>query len=906
MGALPKPEVADGPVRMLFDELHDLHHRAGWPSLRDMAKDVGCSHTTVSVAFSGPRVPRWGLLELIVEALGGDTGRMHLLWLAASQAQHPAPGTGAGSEPAGPASGGQPPTDVPLPRGPVPHAPPVPRELPADVVPFTGRTHQLAELDRLLESVDGTGPAAGLVVLSGTAGVGKTALAVRWAHRVADRFPDGQLYVNLRGYDPDRPVPPADVLAAFLRVLGLDGAAVPGELAERAARYRTLLAGKRMLVLLDNAHSVDQVRDLLPGASSCLTLVTSRHALPALVARHGAVRVRLDLLSPAEAVSLLRALIGGRVDAEPEQAVTLAQRCARLPLALRVAAELAGSRSLSSLAQLVAELGDEQRRLDLLAAGQDEYTALRAVFSWSYQQLTAPAARAFALLGHYPGQDIDGYAAAAVAGTDLAGAHRLLDELARAHLIEETRPGRFGMHDLLRAYAAEQSAQCSAEDRRSALTRLLDYHLHAAGAAVRTGIPGSRPPGGSPAGPVPDFPGAAEARAWLDLERANLLAAAELAGVHRLPHVGQLASVIAGYLDTRAYYQDVLALADLALRTARDRADRAAEASALSLLATAYRRLGDYAAARQRYEQALAIDVAADDRAGQAAALHGLGILDWRQGRYGPAAERLDAALGTYRDLADRGGQGSALHGLGIVYRRLGRYADAVAHYEQALELHRAAADRAAEARTLGNLGVVYLRLGRYDEALRHGERSLAIHRELGDRAGVGVALTNVAAAYERLDRLDEAGEHFAEALDRYRAAGYRVGEGDALHGLGLVYRRAGRHAEAVDRLRQAVAIGQDLSELDLVAGALNDLGESLRATGQSDDAMDAYAGARELSTQTGDRYEQARACDGIAHLHSARGEPAQAAQLWRLALDIYAELGVPEQAEVRRLLGAT
>ena len=369
MGALPKPRLPDQPAQALFDALHELHHRAGWPSLRDMAREVGCSHTTVSGAFAGPKVPRWGLLELIVETLHGDVERFHQLWVATSGEAPPPAQMPARSE--------------------------VPRQLPTDVAGFTGRDDQVAGLDRLLaDPAAATGPVV-ISAVSGTAGVGKTALAVHWAHRVADRFPDGQLYVNLRGYDPDRPMTPAEALEGFVRALQPDGAAIPPDLPGRAARFRTLLTDRRMLVLLDNAHSAAQVRDLLPGTGSCLVLVTSRDTLPGLVVRHGAVRVNLDLLSPEESVDLLRTLLRERVDAEPGPAVALAQRCARLPLALRIAAELALTRPRTSLADLVAELGDESRRLDLLAAGDDEYTAVRTVFSWSCNNLRAGAGPAF-------------------------------------------------------------------------------------------------------------------------------------------------------------------------------------------------------------------------------------------------------------------------------------------------------------------------------------------------------------------------------------------------------------------------------------------------------------------------------------------------------------------------------
>jgi DNA-binding SARP family transcriptional activator len=397
---------------------------------------------------------------------------------------------------------------TPGPAGPAgPPGPPTPRELPADVTAFTGRAAELAELDRLL---GGGRPIAAAVIsaLSGTAGVGKTALAVHWAHRAAERFPDGQLYVNLRGYDPGQPMTAAEALTGFLRALGVPDSDIPADPDQRATRYRSLLAGRRMLMVLDNARHSEQVRPLLPGGAGCAVVVTSRDALAGLVARDGAVRLDLGLLPLHEAVNLLRELIGDRAGAEPDAAAALARRCSRLPLALRVAAELATARSGVPLAALVAELADLQRRLDLLDAGGDPRTAVRAVFSWSYRRLDPATARAFRLAGHQPGSDFDPCAAAALTGTTVDQARQMLDVLARAHLIHSTAPGRYAMHDLLRAYARDLAAEHdSDEDLQAALTRICDHHIR------------------TTAGAPPEN--------WLDEQLALLIAAAADCGGHR-------------------------------------------------------------------------------------------------------------------------------------------------------------------------------------------------------------------------------------------------------------------------------------------------------------------------------------------------------------------------------------
>ena len=361
----------------------------------------------------------------------------------------------------------------------------VPRQLPGMAADFTGRAAELAALDSMLEQAGGQQP--GTVVISaigGTAGVGKTALAVRWAHQAARRFPGGQLYANLRGYDPAQPMAAAGVLGGFLRAFGVTGKDIPAEEEERAALYRSLLAGRRVLVVLDNARSVEQVRPLLPGGSACAVVVTSRDSLAGLVGRDGATRLDLDLLPSADAVRLLRTLIGRRAGADPDATARLAAQCCRLPLALRVAAELAIARPALSLADLTEELADQQR-LDLLDAAGDPRTAVRAVFSWSYNSLDPGVARVFRLAGLHPGPDLEPYAAAALAGTTVDHARRVLGMLARANLICCAGPGRYSMHDLLRAYARELAAVQDGDDgQHAALTQLFDHYIQTAAAAM--------------------------------------------------------------------------------------------------------------------------------------------------------------------------------------------------------------------------------------------------------------------------------------------------------------------------------------------------------------------------------------------------------------------------------------
>ena len=380
----------------------------------------------------------------------------------------------------------------PVPASPVP-APPVPRQLPAAAADFTGRTAELKILEGLLDSAGRPGTVV-VSAIGGTAGVGKTALAVHWAHQAAARFPDGQLYVNLRGYDPDQPVPPADALAGFLRALGVPGQEIPPEEDERAARYRSLLAGRRMLVLLDNAGSAEQVRPLLPGSPDCTAIVTSRDSLSGLVARDGARRLDLDLLPPADAAVLLTALIGDRAAADPAATAALAARCSRLPLALRVAAELAVSRPgrprwlTWSPSWLISSGGWTCSTPAATRAPQCARSSPGPAGTW-----TQPRVRAFRLAGLNPGPDFDAYAVAALTGTTVTRSGEALGELARAHLIQPAPLERYGLHDLLRAYARELAADAEGEDGcRAALTRLFDHYLHTAATAMDTLYPAER------------------------------------------------------------------------------------------------------------------------------------------------------------------------------------------------------------------------------------------------------------------------------------------------------------------------------------------------------------------------------------------------------------------------------
>jgi tetratricopeptide (TPR) repeat protein/transcriptional regulator with XRE-family HTH domain len=740
----------------------------------------------------------------------------------------------------------------------------VPRQLPGSVRHFVGRASELTALSCLRDGV-GTGSAAIISAVGGMAGVGKTALAMHWAHQVAGEFPDGQLYVNLRGYDAEQPMSAGDALAGFLRALGVPGPDVPGDADERATMYRSLLAGRRMLVLLDNARHAEQVRPLLPGSPGSVTVVTSRDALAGLVARDGAVRLDLDLLPLAEAVGLLRALIGDRVVACPDAAEALAARCARLPLALRLAAELAAARPAASLAELAGELADQRQRLDRLDAGGDPQTAIRVVFSWSYQYLEPDAARAFRLLSMATSSDIDLFAAAAVIGGTRERAAQLVDQLCRAHLLQADTPGRHAMHDLLRAYGQELAAsRDGAGEQCSALTRLFDYYLQASAAAMHTLFPieaNGRPEIPLPAAALPatDYPAAA--RAWLDAERENLVIAAAHAAAHGWPqHAIGLASCLFRYLDVGCHLSQAVTLHTHARSAARQISDHAAEAEALTSLGVVNLRQGRLGQAAGYFQQALRLCQQIGDRGGEARALVNLGLVDLRRGRYQQGRDSLQRGAVAYRDVGDRGGETRALANLGIIERRLGHYPQASQCLLQALAACRATGDRLSQAPVLTNLGLVDLQQGRYEQAIGHHQAALALFRETGNRNGEAHALSNLGVAELR--------------------------------------RRRYHHAEA--HLRLAWALFRETSDTAGEAEVLNGLGELFLATGEPGQARTQHSAALELTSQNDDKYEQARAHDGLAQYYRAADEPGQAARHWQEALALYTHLGAPEADQVR------
>jgi DNA-binding SARP family transcriptional activator/tetratricopeptide (TPR) repeat protein len=751
-------------------------------------------------------------------------------------------------------------TDDPLPVAQAP-ARRVPRSLPADAPDFVGRAEQIAALD-----------AAGhaITVISGPAGAGKTALMLRWAHRVADRFPDGCLYVDLRGYGPQPPMEAAEALLRFLSALGIPRAEAPSDPDELAARYRTALAGRRMLILLDNARSPAQARPLLPGAEPCRTVLTSRSDLAGLIARDGARRVALDPLPGPEAVTLLHRLAGPRMHDEPAAALALAQACDRLPLALRIAAERVASRPAAALADLVAEFEDRRGRLDALSAGGDEATAVRAVFSWSYGALDESAARVFRLLGLHPGREFELCSVAALADLPVRPARLAADELARLHLIREAGSGRYTMHDLLRDYARERCEQQEPDtERRAAAVRLLDELAASAAAAMDLLYPYERNRRPS-AADLPaarrgfETPGAAEV--WLEAETETLLAAAHLAADLGLAaHVSLLSGTLHRRLHTAGRFDAMLDLHGLAARLLHELGETAAEGAALHDLGLAHHRLARYPEAEAHLRQALAIARKHGDRTGESGALHGLGMIRYRLGDLAEALAHFEEALAVTRALGDRVAEGALLGNIGLVHEWRGEAEAAIDHYRRALAIHRAAGFRVGEGDALNNLAIVHRQAGRTEAAIALLEQALEVYRAAGDRGGQGAALNNLGLAHVSTRRWERARAHLDEALAIHRAIGGPAAEAETVNILGLLDLTEGRPAAGARRFAAALALAEITADPGVQTNAHHGLAECRLALGDRAAALVHHERALDLARRTGSRQDEERALDGIA-----------------------------------------
>lgn len=630
------------------------------------------------------------------------------------------------------------------------HGPPVavvPRQLPAVVATFSGRVSELDQLDS----------AAGAVVISavnGTAGVGKTALALHWAHRVASRFPDGQLYVNMRGFEPDRePMSAAEAVRGFLDAFGVPSDAIPVSFDAQAALFRSKVADRRVLVVLDNVNNADQVRPLLPGGPGCFVLVTSRNSLPSLIAEHSARSLRLDRLSDADATALLVARLG-----EVNALAEIVELCAGLPLALAVVAARVAAQPHLPIAEVIAELRAD--RLEALDLGEDELS-VRSVFSWSVRALREPAARLFRLLGLHPGPDVDVHAASALAGTDC---RKSLRELVAASLLDEYLPGRFRFHDLLRLFARELAG---ADD--DAQRRMLGYYLHTAWAGDRALVSqriGVDLPRLDPEVVPLTFTGPADAGRWFAAEHAVLMGLvdhAASAGFDR--HAWQLALTMRSYLDTQGHWRDYKAVYEAAIGPARRDGDALAPVRVHRGLGRALCRLSEWGNAETALRCAAEFAARAADRRQQAHCEEALSALYSARGLYGIALQHATASMRLHPE-DDGAWLASSFALKARCLASLQRFDEALAAITQALELHRALAprDETGEADALNIASSIHFQQGECELALRSALEALGLYRHLGNRSGTADALHHLSGVYLVLGRVEEAHVVGAEA----------------------------------------------------------------------------------------------------------------------------------------------
>ncbi|TCO59561.1 tetratricopeptide (TPR) repeat protein [Actinocrispum wychmicini] len=749
-------------------------------------------------------------------------------------------------------------TTLPIHRTPVPTAM---FSMRTDITTFTGRTDELHSLvAAALDGLDSEVRAIAIHAVDGMAGVGKTVFSVHAAHHLADRFPDGRLFVELHGHTPGRtPVAAVEALDSLLRAAGVDPTMIPPKLEDRARLWRDRTAGRKILVVLDDAADHDQVRPLLPGPAGSLVLVTSRHRLPAL---DGVSTLTLDVLQPAQAVNLLERLAGDRHD---EHAVAeIVARCGCLPLAISLAGAQLRAHPRWTARYLADLLAGEHERLEHLAAGD---RSVSAAFTMSLRHLPVAQQRLFRLLGVHPGPEIDAHAAAALAEAPVREVQRLLEALYTYHLIQETAPGRYQLHDLVRSYATTLATELDPDDRRQALHRVLTYY-RAMAQTANTYLPtyhtATSPQVTIAPADMPPMADSADAQAWFTAELPTLTACVQHAAAAK-DHVIHLAASLQPFL-----------------------------------------RLNDYTGqARHIHQTALAAAVHLGDRQGQANTLINLGRLQYQQSEYDAAADTHSRALRLYTELNDQLGQANALDNLGDVQRLQGRYDAAVHSHAQALKLYVELNDRLGQANALDNLGDVRRQQGEYDAAVHNHALALKLYVTLGDRRGQATALTNLGAVGYPRGEYEQAADNYTHALELYAALGDRRGQVNALMGLGGVRFLRGEYEQAAGKFTRALELCTASGDRRGQANALIGLGSVRRQRGEYDAADLDLTHALRLCDALGYRWGQATALTHLGTVRRQRGRYAAAAENFARALELYAGLGDPDgTAETLNNLG--
>ncbi|MDG4786001.1 BTAD domain-containing putative transcriptional regulator [Micromonospora sp. WMMD1102] len=712
----------------------------------------------------------------------------------------------------------------------------IPRQLPADIGRFVGREAELKQLDWLASG------AARIVLVVGPAGVGKTALAVRWAHRAADDFPDGQLFLGMRGFDPGQLMSPTEALPLLLQALGQAPRDIPADLQAQVALYRSLLADRRVLLVLDNVATAEQVRPVLPGGAGCLVVVTSRDRLGGLVAREGASRLGVAALEPQEAQALLAHGAGtARLRAEPEAAARLAAQCGHMPLALSIAGARLAEQRYHTVGDYVAELADRGRLARLRVDG-DEHTAVRSTLDLSYQALPAPARRMFRLMSLAPSGGLASASAAALAGVDRGEAEELLDSVARVHLVTEVGVNRFAAHDLLLEYAAERVAEeDSPTERRQAVRRLMAYYLYSAVGTARAGgfYLISSPPDTIPPHVTPEsFRDRSHALAWLDETWEEITAAVHLsADLDARPMACLLVIALQDYLHHFRPLAESVRMANIGL------------------------------AAAQR----------AGDLGGQAAMRLSLGHANWRMTRLVAGRAEYERALALARRANWRRGEADALRGIGVTLKQLGRPRQALARYRRSIRIDNALDNARGESSGLNNLASAHLALGRLGPAQRCLTASLPLAERIGDLNMQSIVLVNLGLVRQERGHLAAALHWLERALAVARGAGLPYGEAISFETIGRVHNDAGRWSLAADAHRAALRLACQAENLNCQVDALIGLAESATGEGRIEAALGRLAAAVTITDRTGHHAGRVESLVGLARVTLAGGRPDQA-----------------------------
>ena len=777
-----------------------------------------------------------------------------------------------------------------------------PNSLPRDNPDFTGRA---AELDKLFGLIDSAlaQSTVTVVVISGMAGVGKSTFAIHAAHQLSNRYPH-LFYLGLHAHDPlQGPADPGSGLGILLRTLGVPPERVPASVEERAMLWRTRLANRRALIVLDDASDSEQVRPLLPGTAGCLVLITCRRRIIELP---GMSWLSLNVMQPDDAASLFTHVVGSERARDTSAITQVVRLCGYLPLAIHLAGSRFRNHPAWSISDLAARLTRSQHRLSEVGAEDRE---VAASLELSYRYLTTGQQRLLRQLALHPGADFSVYLAAAATGNgSLAVTEEALDALLDHRLLEEPEPGRFTFHNLIQEYAWRRAQLDDKEpDRRRTVHRMLDYYLCLAGRASGIVYPFHRrmdvrltyTPSVTPSLSLRQ-----DSRNWMGIERTNIISMVHYAARNGwTQHAGLLPHILARFLDTSGFWEDAVALHRLAVSTWHDAGDTLGEAKALTDLCLVLGRIGRYSEALQCARNALTICRDQADQAGEAEALDLMGLILWQSSQYHEALSCYEKALVIWQAINDRRGEANTLAHRAISFWHTSRYDDALKCLARALVIFQRIGDMRGVGSSLNNIAYVQQHLGFYEEALDRYRQALTIYRDIGDRQGEAISFNNIGNHCRQTGRYDESLDYYRRALSIYRDIGDRRYEADALNNIGTAFQLSGHYGEALTYHEKALVLAHELAEPYQEARSLVNMGRAHLGSGEHVSAANDYRAALALSRQIGDPYQEGLAQDGLGSaLVYIEGETA-AREHWQRALVLFEQINVPEAEALRNRL---